>query len=324
MASRREVLRALALAAIAPSPSWAQRMRRIGFLGAGSAAGFANHIAGLRAGLREQGYEERKNLTIEFRWAEGRIERLPGLARELLRSPVELLVTQGTPATRAAKEATSSVPIVMAAVGDAVVTGLVQNLARPGRNLTGTTFFAVELASKRLELLKQAFGQVTRVGMMHNPDNPIQREPLLAALRRTASTLKIHLEVAVARTPDDFSGAFARLAAARVEGVLFIEDPIQVGNAGALMKLVVQNRLASASGLEFVPAGTMLAYGVNFREVYGRAAVYVARILNGANPAELPVEQATRFELVVNPAAAKALGFSIAPAVLQRADRVVE
>src|SRR6185436_17543406 len=115
MASRREVLRALALAAIAPSPSWAQRMRRIGFLGAGSAAGFANHISGLRAGLREQGYEERKNLTIEFRWAEGRIERLPGLARELLRSPVELLVTQGTPATRAAKEATSSVPIVMAA-----------------------------------------------------------------------------------------------------------------------------------------------------------------------------------------------------------------
>jgi putative ABC transport system substrate-binding protein len=326
MISRRRLLGAVALGSIA-APIWAQpaksRPRRIGFLGNGSASAFANHIAGLRTGLREAGYEEPRNLSIDFRWAEGKASRLPDFVRELVRLPVEVLVTQGVPATRAAKEATKTIPIVMAAVGDAVDTGLVSNLARPGGNLTGVTFFAIEIGVKRLELLKQALPQTQRVAVMHNPENPIQRL-LVEAIRSAASSLKLDLEVLALPPAGQFADAFSQLAKKRADAILFIEEPVQLINAGVLTSLAARHSLASIGPLEFLQAGCPMVLGVNFPELYRRAAGFIARILDGAMPGDLPVERATRFEFVVNLTAAKALGLPISPAVLQRADRVIE
>ena len=204
---------------------------RIGFLGAASASGFASQIAGLRAGLKELGYVEGKSIVLEFRWAEGKLERLPALANELVRIPVDVLITQGIPATRAAKAATTTVPIVMAAVGDAIVMGLVPALSRPGGNITGSTFFAPDLVAKRLELLKQTMPQVRRVAILYNPDNPIQKGPVLEAAASAAAALKLEVEQFPAKAPADFDGAMFAMAAKRVDAVVVIEEPLQLVSA---------------------------------------------------------------------------------------------
>jgi putative ABC transport system substrate-binding protein len=299
-------------------------MPRIGFLGAASASGFANQIAGLRAGLRELGYVEGKNVAIEFRWAEGKLDRLPALAAELVRLPVDVLVTQGVPATNAAKKASTKIPIVMAAVGDAVIMGIVPSLAKPGGNITGSTFFAPELMVKRLELLKSAIPHIKRVGHLINPDNPIQRGPIMQALDKAAASLGLELERAEARSMKEFEHAVSAVAAKRVDAVIFTEEPMQLVNAKALAGLAAKNRIASIGPIEFASAGVVLAYGVNFPELYRRAAYFVDRILGGTKPADLPVEQATRFELVINLKAATALGLSIPAPLVQRADKVIE
>jgi putative ABC transport system substrate-binding protein len=297
---------------------------RIGFLGAASALGFANQIAGLREGLQELGYVEGKNVAIEFRWAEGRLDKLPALAAELVRLRVDVLVTQGVPATRAAKEATTTIPIVMAAVGDAVVMGIVASLARPGGNITGSTFFAPELVAKRLELLKSAMPQAKRVAVLFNPENPIQRGPVLEALGAAANSLKLELEPLAARSPKELESAMAALPAKHVDAVVFIEEPMQLVNARTLAGLAAKNRIASIGPIEFASAGVVIAYGVKFPELYRRAAYFVDRILKGAKPAELPVEQATRFELVINLKSAGTLGLLIPAPLVQRADKVIE
>jgi putative ABC transport system substrate-binding protein len=313
---------------VTPLASLAQpakgRMPRIAFLGAASASGFATQIAGLRAGLNDLGYVEGKNIAIEFRWAEGKLDRLPQLAAELVRLPVDVLVTQGVPATRAAKEATTKIPIVMAAVGDAVIMGIVPSLAKPGGNITGSTFFAPELMVKRLELLKSAVPHIKRVGHFVNPDNPIQRGPIRQALATAAASLRLELEHAEARSMKEFENAVSAVAAKRVDAVIFTEEPMQLVNAKALVDIAVRNRLASIGSLEFIPAGVLMAYGVNFPELYRRAAVFIHKILNGAKPADLPIEQATRFELSINLKSAKALGLSIPAPLVQRADKVIE
>jgi putative tryptophan/tyrosine transport system substrate-binding protein len=321
---RRRLLMALA-ALTAPMVSIAQpRIPRVGFLGAASEPGFASQIAGLRAGLKELGYVEGKSVVLEFRWAEGKLDRLPALADELVRLPVDILITQGIPATRAAQAASSTVPIVMAAVGDAVRMGLVTNLARPGGNITGSTFFALELVAKRLELLKQAMPQLDRVAILYNPDNPIQTDPVQKAASRAAAALKIEIEQFPSRSPTDFDGALSKMAAKNFDAVVFLEEPMQLVNARTLSTLAARHQLASIGPMEFASAGVMIAYGVNFPQLYRRAAVFVDRILKGAKPGELPIEQASRFDLVINRKTANALGITIPLPLLHRADRVIE
>lgn len=329
MISRRRFLEGLAISALgAPHAARAQltkaRMPRIGFLGAASASGFANQIAGLRAGLKELGYVEGRNMVLEFRWAEGKLERLPALAAELVYIGVDAIVTQGVPASRAAKATTTTVPIIIAAAGDVVNMGLVASLARPGGNVTGLTFFALELSQKRLELLKHAVPQVKRVAILVNPDNPIQGEPLRQAMRSAASALHLELEYAAGRSPKEFEDAVSTAAAKRVDAIVFNEEPMQLVNAKALAALALKNRLTAVGPLEFAPAGAVIAYGVNVPELYRRAAAFVDKILKGAKPADLPVEQATRFELVLNLKSAAALGLSIPARLIQHADRVIE
>jgi putative tryptophan/tyrosine transport system substrate-binding protein len=325
--NRRRVIAAGAAAILTPLasvPQESRRMSRIGFLGAGSAVGFANQIAGLRAGLRDFGYSEGKNIAIEFRWAEGKLDRLPALAGELVRLPVEVLVTQGIPATRAAKDATTKIPIVMAAVGDAAVMGIVPSLAKPGANITGSTFFAPELVAKRLELLRSALQNIKRIGVPFNPDNPLQRGPVRKALDMGAASLGLELEHAEARSMQEFEKAVSAVAAKRVDAVIFSEEPMQLINATALVDIAMRHRLPSIGPLEFVPAGVLMAYGVNFPELYRRAAAFVDKILKGARPADLPIEQATRFDLVMNLKSARALGLTIPGPLVQRADKVLE
>jgi putative ABC transport system substrate-binding protein len=321
--NRRRVLASCALLLTAPL-SKAQRVHRIGFLGAASATGFASQIAGLRAGLKELGYVEGKNIEIEFRWAEGRLERLPALAADLVRRGVDVIVTQGTPATRAAKEATTQIPIVTAAVGDAIVTGLVASLAKPGGNVTGSTFFSSELVAKRIEILKSAMPHLRRVGVTFNPDNPIQLGHLANALTAAGTRLKVDIDRVAFRSVAELEEAIESIAERRADATVFHEEPMHLVNAQKLVALAAKHRLATAGPLEFIPASAVFAYGVHFPELYRRAAFFVDKILKGTRPADIPVEQASRFEFVINLKAARAIGLSIPPHLVPRADKVIE
>jgi len=309
-----------------PPASFAQssgRIRRIGFLGTGTAAGMAGWLEALRGGLRELGYVEGRNLSIEYRWADGKYERAPELAAELVRLNVEVLVTHGTPGTRAAKGATATTPIVMATAGDAVLVGLVASLARPGRNVTGSTFFNPELAAKRLELLREALPRVTRVAVLINPDNPAMG-PVLQAMRPTAKSLKLDLQSIEVRGPADFEKGFKAMADKHVGAVVIVEDGMINANIQAVAALATGLRLPSIGMPELAEAGGLMAYGVNFSEMYRRAAVFVGKILKGAKPGDLPIERATKFETVLNQKAAKALAITFPRSVLVRADRMIE
>jgi putative ABC transport system substrate-binding protein len=276
----------------------------------------------LRAGLRDLGYVEGKNLVIEFRWAEEKYERLPELAAELVRLKVDVIVTYG-PGTRAAKAATTTIPIVMATSADPVALGLVASLARPGGNVTGMAGFNPEVAAKRLELLKDAFPRTRQVAVLLNPDNP-SLILNLRAMEVAAKSLKLELHQFVVRRSGDLDSAFAAMAKRRVDAVVFGDDPVFVANAGAIAKLAAKTRLPSVGPIELADAGGLMAYGANRLETFRRAAYFVDRILKGAKPADLPVEQATRFETVLNQKTAKALGLQFPQAVLARADRVIE
>ena len=310
----------------APTLSLAQapgKTRRIGFLGTGSAAGMAGWVEAFRGGLRELGYVEGQNLSIEYRWAEGQYERAPELAAELVRLKVEVLVTHGTPGTRAAKGATTTIPIVMVTAGDAVLVGLVASLARPGGNITGATFFNPELAAKRLELLREAMPRLTRVSALVNPDNPAM-VPVLQAMDTTAKSLKLELQTTEVRGPADFEKAFKTMADKRVGAVVILEDGMINANIQAIAALAVSLRLPSIGITELAQAGGLMAYGVSLSDMYRRAAVFVDKILKGAKPGDLPIERATKFETVLNQKAAKAMGITFPRSVLVRADRLIE
>lgn len=329
MNERRKLLLALGVGLgtlWAAVPSLAQqqaKVRRIGFLSPVSAAGGASRVEALRAGLRELGYVEGKNIAIEFRWAEERNERLPGLAGELARLKPDVIVTHGTPGVRAAKDATATIPIVMSAVGDAVVTGLVASLARPGGNVTGSTFFSLELYGKRIELLKEIFPRAKRFAFLVNPDNP-SSAPTYAAAEDAAKLLKVELQRFAVRGPGEFDSAFSAMAKTRVDAVVVQEDPLLVTHARTIAQLAAKRRLPAASGPGLAEAGGLLGYGPNLLEMFRRAAYFVDRILKGATPGDLPVERPTRFELVINAKAAGQIGVTIPARVLARADRVIE
>jgi putative ABC transport system substrate-binding protein len=329
MNNRRKLAIALGAGALAaPFGLFAQqpapRKYRIGFLGPTSAAGIERRLEGLRVGLRELGYVEGKNLVIEFRWAEGKYDRLPALAAELVRLNVELIVTYATQGSLAAKNSTATIPIVMATVGDVIAAGLVASLARPDGNITGSTVFSSELSAKRLELLKEAFPRTKRVAVLTNLANEVFNGPILQAMTATAKSLKMDLQVFGVRSPNEFDSTFAAMSTQRVEAVAITDDVMVIANADAVASLAVKHRLASIGGSEVAEAGCLITYGVNFPALFRRAAVFVDKILKGAKPRDIPVEQATTFELVINLKTAKALGIKIPQTLMQRADKVIE
>jgi len=309
-----------------PLPALAQqpaRIYRIGFLGQVSASTMAPQLEAFRQGLRDLGYVEGKNLTIEYRWAEGNYDRLPDLAADLVRLTPAVLVTHGTPGTQAAKRATTTIPIVMATSGDAVAAGLVTSLSRPGGNVTGSSFFGPELNAKRLELLKEAIPRATRVAYLYNPANPLSRNTA-KAMEETAKSLRVKLQKFEVRAADDFAGVFAAAVRQGAGAVLLSLDSMLLYHGELIGHLATKSRLPTMGSKEHVEAGALMAYGIDTRDLWRRASFFVDRILKGAKPADLPVEQPMRFELVVNLKAAKALRLTIPPSVLVRADRVIQ
>ena len=296
---------------------------RIGYLSSVSADGLPKRMQAFRAALRDLGYQEERDLIIEYRWADGKYERLPDLLADLVRLKVDVIVTHGTPGVLAAKQATTSIPIVAAVVGDALGSGVVSSLARPGGNVTGLTFFNPELAAKRLELLKEIMPNLMRVGVLLNLVNPMNG-PTLPQMRGVAEPLKLELEQFDVRTAADFEGAFAAMMAKRIGALVVIDDAVLLANASKAAALALEHRLPSCGWPDFAIAGGMLAYGVDFVDMYRRAATYVDKILKGAKPGELPVERSTKFETVVNLKTAKELGLEIPYNFLAHADEVIE
>jgi putative ABC transport system substrate-binding protein len=298
-------------------------MRRIGFLGPSSAAGIASRLEGLRAGLRERGYVEGENLIIEFRWAEGNYERLPALAAELARNKVEIIVTHTSAGSRAAKQATAVIPIVTATVGDPVGTGLVASLARPGGNLTGLSIVSPEISAKRLELIKEALPRIRRAAVLFNQDNPSTKQEI-DAISVTAGALKLELQQYGTRGPGEFEDVFSSMSKRRVEAIVIPDDPVMVANAAVLARIAAKHRTPTIGFTELADAGGLMMYGVNFPALFRHAAVFIDKILKGAKPGELPIEQPTKFEMVINMKTAKALGIKMPNSILVRADRVIE
>jgi putative ABC transport system substrate-binding protein len=298
------------------------KISRIGFLGATSASGLGKRLEAFRTGLRELDYAEGKNLVIEYRWADGKYERLPELAAELVRSKVEVIVTYGTPGTLAAKRATTTIPIVMIVSGDAIATGLIASLARPGVNITGSTFFVSELMAKRLELLKEALPRLAKVGVLLNPDNSVN-PAVLKAMASTAGSLNMELHSFAAREPREFEDVFSAMANRDIDAIVLFEDGMMITNAKAIADIAARHQLPSSGPKEFVELGSLIGYGVKILELWRRGPYFVDRILKGAKPRELPVEQATKFELAVNLNTAKRLGITISPSVLVRVDDVI-
>jgi putative ABC transport system substrate-binding protein len=301
----------------------AAKVFRIGFLGLPTADSLPKRPEAFRAGLRDLGYQEGRDFVIEYRWADGNYDRLSALLADLIGLKVDVIVTHGTPGVLAAKKATSTIPIVMAVVGDALGSGLVSSLARPGGNVTGLTFFQPELIAKRLELLKETMPDLTDVGMLLNSANPMN-EPILPQVTQAAQALKLKLHQFDTRKPAEFEGAFAAMAAKRVGALVVFDDAVLLANAPAVAALALKQRLPSCGWTDFAVDGGLMAYGVNFPDMFRRAATFVDKILKGAKPSDLPVERSTKFELVINLKTAKALGVTVPYPLLARADEVIE
>ena len=295
----------------------------IGFLGSISPTGFAKQLAGFRQGLRDLGYVEGTNLIVEYRWAEGNYARLPDLATELVRSNVAVIVTHGTPATLAAKRATTTIPIVVAIIGDPIATGVVTSIARPEANITGQSFFNPELRAKRLELLKEVVPRLTEAAVLVNPDSPAAG-PEYKVMQSMASSLSIQLQRYETRSVSEFEGAFNEIVQTGLTAVEIGDDSLMNANSGVIAALAAKRRLVSIGPPEFARAGGLIGYGVDFPGAFRRAAIFVDKILKGAKPAELPFEQATKFEFVINLKTAKVLGLDAPTATLLRADEVIE
>jgi len=330
-ASRRSLLALAAGAAAAslvrPPAARAQhtgKVVRIGFLSTASAAGLADRVTAFRQGLRDVGYVEGANATIEYRWAEGHYDRLPDLAAELVHSNVDVIVTHSTPGSLAAKAATTTIPVVVAAAGDLVATGIVASLARPGGNVTGLSFFNAELRAKRIELLKEAMPSLTRVAVLLNRDNSANMGPELQAIEAAARTLKITLQLLPLLRSDEFASAFLKMNENHTDAVEMSEDALFTGNAAAIVALAAKHRLPLIGPKEAVQAGGLMSYGVDLPAMYYRAGAIVDKILKGATPADLPIERATKFEFILNLKAAKAGGGARPTAMLLGGDAVIE
>jgi len=301
-----------------------KRVPRIGFLASFSAEVIKSRVAAFQQALRELGYVDGESIIIEYRYAEGKFERLPDLAAELVRLRVDLLVVAGAPAAHAAKNATSVIPIVIGNAADPVGTGLVASLARPGGNITGLSDFNLGVVAKRLELLKEVVPTASRVAVLLNPANPTN--PLeLKEIQAAAPALGVTLLPLAAKGLDDIERAFALMRNERPGALIVFGDPMFATHQRRMAELALKSRLPAIWAMrENVNAGGLMSYGTNFDDLYRRAAAYVDKILKGAKPADLPVQQPTKFELVINLKTAKLLGLTIPPSVLGRADQLIE
>jgi putative tryptophan/tyrosine transport system substrate-binding protein len=314
-------------AALAPLLAEAQqtgKMWRIGYLGDSSPSLESNLVEAFRRGLRERGYVEGRNIVIEYRWAEGTSDRFPLLVAELVRLKVDVIVTAGTTATLAAKRTTTTIPIVMAVTGDALGAGLVSSLARPGGNLTGMSTLLPELEGKRLELLKEVLPRLARVAVLTNPGNPFAAIDG-KALRFAAEALRVKLQTIEIRVPEDFDRAFAAITNAHSDALTLIADRFLLAHRKRIVDFATRGHLAGIYPYsELVAEGGLMSYGPNYPTMFHHSAVYVDKILRGAKPGDLPVEQPTQFELVINLKTAKVLGLTIPPSLLLRADQIIE
>jgi putative ABC transport system substrate-binding protein len=314
----------LTLAPLAAEAQQAGKLHRIGFLGNSTAALEANLVGPFREGLRELGYVEGQNIAIEYRWAEGKYERFPGLIAELLAQRVEVIVTAGTPATQAVKKATTSVPLVMVGVGDPVASGIVVSLKRPGGNITGVTSIADETQGKRLELLREILPTASSIAVLSNPENQ-SLGPVLNELRAAAKVLGMKVQVFDVKTAGDLEEAFKAIVRARPGVLQVMGDRLFLHNRQRIVDFATKQHLpAVAVHPELVEAGGLFSFGPSYPGMHRRAAYFVDRILKGMKPADLPVERPTKFEFVINLKTAKALGLTIPPSVLARADQLIE
>jgi len=300
------------------------RIPRVGVLHPGAPATSSHFAAAFTQGLRELGYREGQNIVVERRFGDAKAERLSDIAAELVRSKVDVIVTSTDPGIAAVKQQTRTIPIVMANSTDPVATGFVASLAHPGGNVTGLSSLSPELSAKRLELLKEAVPGLSRVGIVWNPD---VRGAVLEykETESAARSLRLQLQSVEVNRPDDFDSAFSALATGRAEALTVASSSLAFRNRSRIASLAQNNRLPSIYGLrEFADAGGLIAYGPNYAEGWRHAATYVVKILKGAKPGELPVEQPTKFELVLNLKTAKALGLTMPPSLLQRADHIIQ
>ena len=317
---------ALALLAtpLAAGAQQAGKIYRIGVLETISATLNVANLNALRQGLRELGYVEGQNVVIEYRSADGRAERFPDLATELVRLKVDLIVTRGTPAARAAKNVTGAIPVVMAAIGEPLGTSVVAGLARPGGNVTGLSAFVTELEGKRLELLREMVPRIARIAALFNMSNPFFL-PVWKELEASARSQGLQAQLLDLRDPRDIGRAFDTAIKQRVDALSVGIDAVTQANPRLIADLAAKHRLpAIYPSREFVDAGGLISYGVSYPDLYRRAATFVDKIFKGATPGNLPVEQPTRFELVINLKTAKALDLTIPPSVQLRTDHVVE
>ena len=324
MMKRREFITLLGSAATWPVVAHAQRAYRIGVLDTTSAALNAANLDALRQGLRQHGYIEGQNLVIEYRSADGRAERFPDLAAELVRLNVDLIVTRGTPAIFAAKNATKTIPVVMAASADPLGAGVVAGLARPSENVTGLSAFVTELQAKRLELLSEMVPRINRIAALLNMSSPAEL-PQWEETKAAARTLAIEPQLLDVRKPEDLGRAFETAIRQRADALVVGINVLTQANRRPIADLATKHRLpAIYASREFVDAGGLVVLGVSYPDLYRRAATYVDKILKGAKPADIPVEQPMKFELVINLKTAKALGLTIPRTLLALADEVIE
>ena len=299
------------------------KVSRIGFLSGVSPSAIAARIEAFRQGLHELGYMEGKNIVIECRYAEGKLDRLPALAAELVRLKVDVIVTAGPPSTRSAKQATATIPIVMSYDDDPVGNGFVASLARPGGNITGLSTLAPELSGKQLELLKEIVPKLSRVAVLGNATQPGIPQAL-REINLAADAFGVQLQYLEVRAPKDIETAFRAASKERAEAVLVLASPVLFSQRRQVVDLAVKGRLPAIYGRpEYVEDGGLVFYGASYTDLFRRAATYVDKILKGVKPADLPVEQPKKFELIVNLKAAKQIGLTIPPNVLARADRVI-
>src|SRR5215467_1104906 len=314
---------AIALAPVATRARQPRKVFKVGFLYPGSLEVSRSRIDAILHGLHVAGYRQPEDFQLIVRVADNDDARLQALAAGLVEEQVDVIVTGGSQGVRAAMGATTTIPIVIAAAGDVVDAGFVANLARPGGNVTGQTFFNPELMAKRLELLKEAIPHLTRVGVFLNPANPLNRA-VLEAMESTASTISIKLQKFEARRPEEFNDAFAAMTKERVDAVVVHEDVMLLANDKVIAELAARTRIPLAGSKDLAKVGGLIGYGEDALDMYRRSAVFIDKILKGAKPGELPIHRSTKIELVINLRTARTLGISVQPSVFLRANEVIE
>lgn len=325
---RRDFIGSVGAAMVVSLPARAQQpastARRLGYLFSFAQAD-DNHLwEACRQGLRQFGYVEGRDIALEPRWADGRHGNLPGLAADLVRRKVDIIVSAATPATLAAMAATRDIPIVMVAIGDPVSSGLVASLARPGGNVTGLSLLTADLSGKRLELLVEVMLRLPSVAVLVNPDNPVHAL-FLDQTRAAALSKDVELQSLTARNPRDIEDVFAEASRKQVAALIVLDDPVIWGHRNQIVALAAKQQLPVIYGYrEFVDAGGLMSYGPDRVAHYRRTAYYIDKILRGAKPADMPVEQPTKFDLIVNLKTARTLGLTISPTLIARAQEVIE